>query len=138
MRTSPAIRAAAGDPVCLPRGLTAGRPESYRPDMAGRALIDWHSHVWLREHFTTDQASEMQDKVGALDAPPAAHRQAMAGVDRYLIIGVQWGAPHGPNVPNDFVAEQVAASGGRAIGFASVNPRQADAPHEFELAVREL
>ncbi len=106
--------------------------------MAARRLIDWHSHVWLPEHFTAAQAAEMKDKVGALAAPPARHREAMAGVDRYVIIGVQWGAPHGPNVPNDFIAEQVAASGGRAIGFASVSPRQPDAPDEFERAVRGL
>jgi hypothetical protein len=106
--------------------------------VAGRCLIDWHSHVWLREHFTADQATEMQDKVGALEASPATHRRAMEGVDRYVIIGIQWGEPHGPNVPNDFVAEQVAGSGGRAIGFASVSPRQAGADKEFERAIREL
>jgi predicted TIM-barrel fold metal-dependent hydrolase len=101
-------------------------------------LIDWHSHTWLREHFTVGQATEMLDKVGALDAPPAAHQKAMAGVDRYVIIGIQWGAPHGPNVPNDFVAEQVAQSDGRAIGFASVNPRDPGAPAELERAIRRL
>jgi len=106
--------------------------------MAERTLIDWHSHVWLPEHFTIDQATEMQDKVGVLAAPPAAHRQAMAVVDRYVIIGVQWGLPHGPNVPNDFVAQEVAASAGRAIGFASVNPHDRGAPAEFERAIREL
>ncbi|HEV8355631.1 MAG TPA: amidohydrolase family protein [Methylomirabilota bacterium] len=106
--------------------------------MPARCLIDWHSHVWLREHFTADQATEMQDKVGALEASPATHRRAMEGVDRYVIIGIQWGEPHGPNVPNDFVAEQVAGSGGRAIGFASVSPRQAGADKEFERAIREL
>jgi predicted TIM-barrel fold metal-dependent hydrolase len=105
---------------------------------APRQLIDWHSHCWLPEHFTADQAAEMQDKVGALAAPPDRHRAAMAGVDRYVIVGVQWGLPHGPNVPNDFVAEQVAASGGRAVGFASVNPSQPDAPAELERAVRTL
>ena len=106
--------------------------------MPARRLIDWHSHVWLPEHFTSAQAAEMREKVGALDAPPAAHRRAMAGVDRYVIVGIQWGEPHGPNVPNDFVAQQVAESEGRAIGFASVDPRRADAPREFERAVRQL
>jgi predicted TIM-barrel fold metal-dependent hydrolase len=106
--------------------------------VAARCLIDWHSHSWLREHFTTGQATEMLDKVGSLDAPPDAHRRAMAGVDRYVIIGIQWGLPHGPNVPNDFVAEQVAASGGRGLGFASVNPRDPGAPAELERAVRGL
>jgi uncharacterized protein len=101
-------------------------------------LIDWHSHAWLRQHFTDAQASEMQGKVGRLDAPPEAHRQAMTEVDRYVIIGIQWGKPHGPNIPNDFVAEQVAVSSGRAIGFASVNPRDPAAPGEFERAIRHL
>jgi hypothetical protein len=71
--------------------------------------------VWPREHFRAAQADEMQDKVGALDARPAAHRQSIVGVDGYVIVCVQWGAPHGPNAPNDFAAQQVAESGGRAI-----------------------
>ena len=106
--------------------------------MAAHRLIDWHSHVWLREHFTDAEATEMQAKVGTLDAPPEAHRRAMAGVDRYVIVGIQWGKPHGPNIPNAFVAEQVAASAGRAIGFASVNPREPTAPDELERAIRRL
>jgi uncharacterized protein len=106
--------------------------------VAARRLIDWHSHVWLREHFTDAEATEMQGKVGTLDAPPEAHRRAMAGVDRYVIVGIQWGKPHGPNIPNDFVAKQVAASAGRAIGFASVNPREPTAPDELERAIRRL
>src|SRR5438067_7318349 len=70
-------------------------------------------------------------------ALPELHRAAMEPVDRYVIIGMQW-ANIGTFVPNDFIAEQVAASNGRAIGFASVNPTTPEAPAEFERAIRDL
>jgi hypothetical protein len=62
-------------------------------------LIDWHSHVWLPEHFTADHLAELAERTGTPDAAPALHRQAMATVDRYVIIGIQWGSL-GQNIPN--------------------------------------
>lgn len=100
-------------------------------------LIDWHSHVWLPEHFTASHLAELGSRTGTPDASPDLHREAMEGVDRYVIVGIQWG-DLGANIPNDFIAEQVAASGGRAIGFASVSPWADDAAEEFERAIRTL
>jgi len=95
-------------------------------------LIDWHSHTWLREHFTEAQASEMHGKVGTLDAPPEAHRQAMAEVDRYVIIGIQWGRPHGPNIPNDFGLRGLKLS----PAYQGFDPRMPEAWRLYELADR--
>lgn len=105
--------------------------------MGARILIDWHSHVWLPEHFTESHLAELSERTGTPDASPHLHRRAMEGVDRYVIVGMQWGKL-GVNIPNDFVAQQVAESQGRAVGFASVHPLAEEAPREFDRAVHEL
>jgi predicted TIM-barrel fold metal-dependent hydrolase len=105
---------------------------------SARTLIDWHSHVWLLDHFPPEALVERRTKPGLGDAArgaPALHRDAMQAVDRYVIVGLQLPWIH---IPNDFVAEQVAASNGRAIGFASVDPHRPDALVEFQRAVSVL
>ena len=102
---------------------------------SARTLIDWHSHVWLLDHFPPEALVERRTKPGLGDAArgaPALHRDAMQAVDRYVVVGLQLPWIH---IPNDFVAEQVAASNGRAIGFASVDPHRPDALVEFQRAV---
>jgi predicted TIM-barrel fold metal-dependent hydrolase len=103
-----------------------------------RLLIDWHTHAWLLEHFPPGSLAERHSKPGLTDerrGAPLLHREAMRAVDRYVVVGLQapwvW-------IPNEFVAEQVAASDGRAVGFASVDPHREDAAQEFERAVSDL
>ena len=98
-----------------------------------RGLIDWHTHVWLVEHF-----GGMQNTPAGTDVSrgaPALHREAMRAVDRYVIVGLQLPWIH---IPNEFVARQVAESDGRAVGFACVDPQRDGAAAEFERAVTEL
>jgi predicted TIM-barrel fold metal-dependent hydrolase len=98
-----------------------------------RVLIDWHTHVWLGEHF-----GGMQNTPAGTDVSrgaPARHREAMRTVDRYVIVGLQLPWIH---IPNEFVARQVAESDGRAVGFASVDPHSDGATTEFERAIKEL
>jgi predicted TIM-barrel fold metal-dependent hydrolase len=98
-----------------------------------RRLIDWHTHVWLPEHFggalTTPAGTDVAR--GA----PALHREAMQAAARFVIVGLQLPWVH---IPNEFVARQVAESEGRAVGFASVDPRRDGAAAEFERAITEL
>jgi len=105
--------------------------------MAERMLVDWHAHTWLPEHFSPALLAELADRTGAGEAAPERLRAVMASVDRYVIVGSQWGAV-GAQIPNDFIAAQVAASAGKAIGFASVNPTLPDAAAELVRAVEEL
>ena len=66
--------------------------------------------------------------VGALDA---------AGVDRGVLCG--WWGPDGPLIPNDVVAEQVAAAPDRFIGLASVDlMRPMEAVRELRRSVNDL
>jgi hypothetical protein len=105
--------------------------------MAERQLIDWHVHCSLPEHFPPGKSRAEWDRLNMPDQLPDTMRKAMDQVDRYVIIGMQWG-PGRKNIPNDFIAEQVALSNGKALGFASVYPYDDGAPAEFERAIKTL
>ena len=98
-----------------------------------RVLIDWHTHVWLADHFAGQRHTPAGTDVGR--GAPALHRDAMRAVDRYVIVGLQLPWVH---IPNEFVARQVAESDGRAVGFACVDPQSDGAAAEFGRAVTEL
>lgn len=110
----------------------AGRP-------ASGELIDWHSHCWLQEHLGQEHAAELAARThGGPEADPEQHRAGVASTaDKFVVVGIRWGQL-GANVPNDFVAEYVAQYPGRAIGLSSVDPNDADAPAEFERAIKTL
>jgi predicted TIM-barrel fold metal-dependent hydrolase len=61
----------------------------------------------------------------------------IAGAKRFAVIGLQI-AQIDMCVPNDYIAEQVDRSEGRAIGVASVDPTQPGAADEVDRAVRDL
>jgi predicted TIM-barrel fold metal-dependent hydrolase len=98
-----------------------------------RALVDWHTHVWLAEHFGGQGHTPAGIDVDR--GAPALHREAMQAVGRCIIVGLQVPWVH---IPNEFIAQQVAGSEGRAVGFASVDPHSDEAPRDFERAVTEL
>jgi hypothetical protein len=96
-----------------------------------RALIDWHTHVWLPEHLGVDHAAEMAARTGRdTTATPERHRAAMEAADKFVVVGIKWGRL-GANVPNEYTAKYVAQYPGRAIGFACVDPNDASAPEEL-------
>jgi len=99
----------------------------------GSGLIDWHTHTWLVEHFGGNARSPSGTEVER-GSPERLHK-AMQGVDRYIIVGLQVPWVH---IPNDFIAAQVKASNGRAIGLASVDPNHDGAAEELERAVTQL
>jgi predicted TIM-barrel fold metal-dependent hydrolase len=81
-----------------------------------RALIDWHTHVWLPEHLGAEHEAEMAARTGrSTTATPEQHRAAVEGADKFVVIGIRWGRL-GANVPNDFTAKYVAQYPGRAAG----------------------
>ena len=100
---------------------------------AARIPVDWHMHIWLPEHFGGAGKTPAGSEVAK--GSPAAAREAMKAVDRYVVVGLQVPWVH---IPNDFIAEQVKASGGRAIGFACVDPKADGAAREFERSVEKL
>src|SRR5438034_9383089 len=103
-----------------------------------RALVDWHTHVWLPEHLGAEHEAEMAARTGrSTSATPEQHRAAVEGADRFVVIGIKWGRL-GANVPNDFVAKYVAQYPGRAVGFACVDPGDPDAPAELTRSGTQL
>src|SRR5579872_887670 len=102
---------------------------------AGQTLIDWHSNLWLPEHLGPEQRAELGSKTGrSVDASPAAHRRDVAAVcQRFVVIAMRWNRL-GIHIPNEFVAEYVQEFKGRAVGFACVDPHDADAGPELERA----
>ena len=99
-------------------------------------LIDWHTHLWLPEHMSAEHAAELGSRTGRqILAGPAEHAAGVAGADRFVVIAVRW---LGIKVPNEYIAEYVAAQDGRAIGLACVDPADPGALREFVHAVEVL
>ena len=100
-------------------------------------LIDWHLHCYLPDHRSSEDAAlqKLRKVVGDGQAEPERLRAVVdaAGLDQFVIISL----PRRPDVhtPHEFIAEQVARFPGRAVGFASVDPRDPGAADEFERAV---
>lgn len=106
-----------------------------------RQLVDWHIHCYLEEHRSPeDQRIAKQRNVQrSVDVPdPERFRAAIeeAGVEQFIIVALP--KSEGMHVPNDFITECVAQYPGRAVGFASVDPREPDAGDEFERSVTKL
>lgn len=103
-------------------------------------IVDVHSHLsdaalHLTDEFKADLGKSWQGLT--IDAPPAAHRQAVDAVDAIIVFPL-W-APHsGIVVPNEYVADYVRGAGENVIGFASVDANDADAPDQLEHAVTQL
>jgi predicted TIM-barrel fold metal-dependent hydrolase len=98
-----------------------------------RIPVDWHMHIWLPEHFGGNVRTPSGSDV--LRGGPESARRHMEVVDRYVVVGLQTPWLH---IPNDFIAEQVKASNGKAIGFACVDPKNPEAPEELERAITAL
>ena len=102
-------------------------------------LIDWHTNLWLPEHFSDHHNEEMAVQLGpATDGSPAAHQADVAATaDKFVVLALRWNRL-GTHIPNEFVADYVKQYPGRAIGFACVDPHDDDAPEELERAIIEL
>ena len=99
-------------------------------------LVDWRTWVFMKHHQTPERV-EAQVRTNTDECSPEFHHASLEGVDRSLILGLQW--PHaGYDVPNDFIAEVVAGYAGRAVGLACVDPDDPGAPAEFERSVKKL
>jgi len=107
--------------------------------MASRQLIDWHTHCYLPDHVRPEARAAMAARgVMGGEGGPEHHRQGVAdgGAEKFVVIKMPTG--WGRSIPNDFIAEYVGRYPGRAVGFAAVDPAEADAAREFERAVTRL
>ena len=102
-------------------------------------LIDWHTNLWLPEHFSAEHNEEMASQLGpATDGSPTAHQAGVVAVSaKFVVLALRWNRL-GTHIPNEYVADYVKQYPGRAVGFACVDPHDADAPEELERAITEL
>ncbi|MFP6741233.1 MAG: amidohydrolase family protein [Alphaproteobacteria bacterium] len=103
-------------------------------------LIDWHTHCWLPEHRSTEDADlwKLRGVAGTGKADPEAHQAAIeaAGAEQFVVVAIpRRGAMC---TPNEFIAEFVGRFPGRAVGLSSVDPEEPDAADEFEHAITAL
>jgi hypothetical protein len=104
-------------------------------------IVDCHSHVMLYPEHMSDtfvaEAARAKSEPLNLNAAPENHWQAMQCVDHAIVFGLR--AKHtGLVVPNDFVADYVKQFPQKLIGFASVDPNEADYLEELKLATTDL
>lgn len=97
--------------------------------------VDWHTHVWLPEHFGGELSLPGSGMSVEEGSPARFHATLNDAAERYVIVGLQVPWVH---IPNDFISEHVKASRGRAIGLASVDPNSNGALAELERSVERL
>lgn len=103
-------------------------------------MIDIHTHIAEREHFTPEFAADMEHAWAEVDwdgYSPARHWAAMADVDRAVVLALDAPAT-GMVVPNEYVAAYVNQHPDRLVGFASVDPNRPDAIERLDHAVDAL
>lgn len=103
-------------------------------------MIDYHTHIGEAHHYGERflaEAVRMRGSSPTLETTTDAHREAMKGASRVIVLAFR--SRHlGFEVPNAYVAEYCAADPERLIGFASVDPHDADALAELRHAHRDL
>ena len=119
-------------------------------------IVDVHTHLmWYPEHIGEDFAAEaMASKkvklaqsgglansasldLHSYDSRPDQHWAASSSADRVVVFGLQARATS-VWVPNDLVAEYVAAHSEKLVGWASLDPTAPDCLPELERCVHEL
>ncbi|GBC82957.1 hypothetical protein HRbin10_02095 [bacterium HR10] len=103
-------------------------------------IVDCHTHVWRREHWSEELAHESVRARGRpipLDVTEEEYRRALVVVDRAIVFGLR--ARHvGLLVPNDFIADVVRHFPEKLIGFASVDPSEPEYLDELHRAIEDL
>jgi len=97
-------------------------------------IVDCHTHLWT-DASQLGRGAELhlsrQNRDEPLDAGPDAHARGADCVDKTLVLGFT--SRHlGANVPNDLLAEYVAAHADKMIGVAAVDPTDGPAAAETE------
>lgn len=103
-------------------------------------MIDYHTHVGEAHHYGEAflaEAVRMRGSSPTLETTPDEHTEAMAGVRKAVVLAFR--SRHlGFNVPNEYVADYCKRDPGKFIGFASVDPHDADALDELRYCHTEL
>lgn len=103
-------------------------------------IVDCHTHIWRREHWSDEMAREAHIAKGApaeIDIPEGTHWQAMEPVDKAIVFGFH--SRHlGLVVPDDLVADYVGQHPEKLIGFACLDPHEPDYLDEMRRVFEDL
>jgi predicted TIM-barrel fold metal-dependent hydrolase len=99
-------------------------------------IIDARTHIWsspeqLGAEIADRLRSRSADRPAPLDASPARHERSMACVDGALVFGTR-SDRLGARMPNELIAEFVAADPAKRIGICAVDPMSADALDQID------
>lgn len=103
-------------------------------------IFDCHTHLFLPGHVGGATKAACQRAWGEqyeLISTPEQHRECIKNIDGAIVLAMDAPAT-GIVVPNEVVADYVQTDPTRLFGFASVDPRQDDAPQQLESAIRDL
>ncbi|HEY4279982.1 MAG TPA: amidohydrolase family protein [Conexibacter sp.] len=100
-------------------------------------MIDCHTHVGERRHFSDEFVADMVRAWGPQASPARSldeHWEAVAPVEKAIVLA--FAAPRiGFDVPNEYVASYVAEHPEKLVGFASVDASSPDAVAQLRRAV---
>jgi predicted TIM-barrel fold metal-dependent hydrolase len=103
-------------------------------------IVDCHTHLWKREHWSEEMIREAyvaQNSPPKIDIAEEEHWEAMRTVDRAVVFGFR--ATHlGLVVPNELIAAYVAQHPEKLIGFACIDPWEPAYLDDMRKAFEEL
>ena len=104
-------------------------------------IVDVHTHLSTREQWGPVFCRAC-DKANArlrvdLEVTQERHAEAMRGVDRAIVFGIN-SLAFQLHTPNDAIAAYAGLYPGKIIGFMSVDPHQEDALEEVNRCARDL
>lgn len=102
--------------------------------------FDCHTHLFGPGQFGGATLAAAKRAWGAdqeMLATPQMHEEMFSRLDGAIVLAFDAPAT-GLAVPNEYVAEYVAANTGKLFGFASVDPNRTKAPVILEQAIKEL
>lgn len=104
-------------------------------------MIDIHSHIWLRHHWSEKAIAEIETcygKTNKWNCPPEEHWEQVAQkVDRAAVFAMSM-SPAGLVVPNEYVHDYVSLHPDKLIGVASVDPNDPACIEQLTHAIRNL
>ena len=104
-------------------------------------MIDIHSHIWQRQHWSDKTIAEIETCYGKTNkwhCPPEEHWEQVAQkVDRAAVFAMMMNAA-GLVVPNEYVYDYVSRHPDKLVGVASVDPNDPECIEQLEHAIRNL
>jgi hypothetical protein len=96
-------------------------------------IVDCHTQIW----DSTARLGRVQGEVAAVQADATRHLEASHLVDRAIVLAFKSRYLQA-EIPNQFVADYVRRNSTKMVGFAGIDPTDADWRGELRIAQEEL